>query len=123
MRPRLFTAENLAAVRQPHLAVRGFNEAAALHRGKPRLDRRLQGRSPAASMRPRLFTAENLTDANGNRSGNHRFNEAAALHRGKPARQWGNVQYGVRASMRPRLFTAENPSTITRYGLVDSRLQ
>ncbi len=35
MRPRLFTAENLARLARLQTRQAGFNEAAALHRGKP----------------------------------------------------------------------------------------
>ncbi len=59
MRPRLFTAENGEAEAEEQAREWGFNEAAALHRGKPAL---------------RRTTCRAL----------HRFNEAAALHRGKP---------------------------------------
>ena len=60
MRPRHYTAENAASLAGADAAASGFNEAAALHRGKP--------------VR-RSATGGGCT---------WRFNEAAALHRGKP---------------------------------------
>ena len=58
MRPRLFTAENGCMPSASHSAMSGFNEAAALHRGKREAELAAKRRR-LASMRPRLFTAEN----------------------------------------------------------------
>ena len=59
-----------------------FNEAAALHRGKP---------PPVRRQSAATFS----------------FNEAAALHRGKPGMVVRH-EAGHLASMRPRHYTAEN---------------
>ena len=59
MRPRHYTAENITGGVPTTQRIMGFNEAAALHRGK------LPQRGGAtidvhsASMRPRHYTAEN----------------------------------------------------------------
>ena len=83
MRPRHYTAEN--ATRPPTRSTRCtcFNEAAALHRGKPSARHGALGRRPLASMRPRHYTAENERSASARCEPPARFNEAAALHRGK----------------------------------------
>ena len=83
MRPRHYTAENVAAHRHLRDDRERFNEAAALHRGKPALSSRETNGITSASMRPRHYTAEN------GRS------DDPAMHR-------------VCASMRPRHYTAEN---------------
>ena len=59
MRPRHYTAEN-DLVRAVHAMVEaGFNEAAALHRGKPWMNMSMSPMTDSASMRPRHYTAEN----------------------------------------------------------------
>ncbi len=58
MRPRRFAAENFERWKRENAAYLGFNEAAAIRRGK----REVEGEgavSGSASMRPRRFAAEN----------------------------------------------------------------
>ena len=71
---------------------RSFNEAAALHRGKPPRWRRCC--APWST----------------------RFNEAAALHRGKPFQYLQKRKGQILASMRPRHYTAENEVDETYIG-------
>ena len=93
MRPRHYTAENPSRALAAHHLPHGFNEAAALHRGKP-------GHAST-------FMGANTS-----------FNEAAALHRGKPMMEIRKYQLLNRASMRPRHYTAENKITFAfRAGL------
>ena len=61
MRPRLITAENACTATAAAGDRYGFNEAAAHHRGEPKLAP-LHPRRVRASMRPRLITAENGGD-------------------------------------------------------------
>ena len=61
-----------------------FNEAAARCRGKPRVDRPLEGAAEDASMRPRPDAAENLSFIARPGQPAAGFNEAAARCRGKP---------------------------------------
>ena len=59
MRPRHYTAENAACLRSSDSTARGFNEAAALHRGKRTPHDTERDGIMRASMRPRHYTAEN----------------------------------------------------------------
>ena len=83
MMPRLFTADVWtlnATVTAPGFR---FNDAAAVHRGCPGPDARVD-LVGAASMMPRLFTAD-VPRSHGRSAGNYRrFNDAAAVHRGCP---------------------------------------
>ena len=109
-----------------------FNEAAALHRGKPQESAIEEGVSMSASMRPRHYTAGNrdhveplysmagasmrprhYTAGNRWRCRARRprrscFNEAAALHRGKLRALVDDDVARFHASMRPRHYTAGN---------------
>ena len=59
MRPRHYTAENSASGRRFSRGCAGFNEAAALHRGKRGAADAVALPARRASMRPRHYTAEN----------------------------------------------------------------
>ena len=78
MRPRHYTAENPTARPPGRRRCRRFNEAAALHRGKP-----------PCTADPRHRQS--------------RFNEAAALHRGKPIRCGHRPYHGLSKSERWRI--------------------
>ena len=84
MRPRHYTAENIVEPCQWHASPSGFNEAAALHRGKLGWLDAMVKAGQVASMRPRHYTAENQ------------------------AAQAATLGPYTQASMRPRHYTAEN---------------
>ena len=86
MRPRHYTAENALTAAWQQRKRAGFNEAAALHRGK-RPSAVPDGVEDVASMRPRHYTAEN-----------------EQMHGGDFVKP--------RASMRPRHYTAENDAVL-----------
>ena len=111
------------------LSASSFNEAPALHGGKPEEDEACKGKQEA-SMRPPHYTGENRAASIGNTL-LRCFNEAPALHGGKrppadrnrrqrpasmrPPHYTGEndgmaqvVQVGSQASMRPPHYTGEN---------------
>ena len=59
MRPRHYAAENHCVRESAQCLKRGFNEAAALRRGKRVARRARHHLGDAASMRPRHYAAEN----------------------------------------------------------------
>ena len=91
--PRHYAAENTCAVVPRVTTGWGFNEAAALRRGKPGI-RYIHDQTYGASM-------------------------AAALRRGKPRSVLQSVN--GRASMRPRHYAAENADAVATFAYVPCR--
>ncbi len=84
----------------------GFNEAAALHRGKRHMSINVDQSRSSFNEAAALHRGKPASLPSPTRS-TRCFNEAAALHRGKLHGEPSWDQH-ERASMRPRLFTAEN---------------
>ena len=124
MRPRHYTAENpYTGGRSEKLRTR-FNEAAALHRGKPARWSCFPARKRTCfNEAAALHRGKPGSSACRPCSRPSRFNEAAALHRGKPRLNAGAPLLNAHASMRPRHYTAENLARAARSASATCMLQ
>ena len=85
MRPPHYTGENKARMENTN-SICSFNEAPALHGGKPQRVLDVGRRVGGASMRPPHYTGENWKCSAVSAEGMICFNEAPALHGGKRRR-------------------------------------
>ena len=92
------------------LAHEGFNDAAALRRGKHGSKDVLRT-VRQASMMPRHYAAENRRWRSFTGLCNSSFNDAAALRRGKHFSTYPKAPVRI-ASMMPRHYAAENAMTV-----------
>ena len=94
MRPPHYTGEDPTRCPRPPPSCRGFNEAPALHGGRPVWLPEEWKEPMTASMRPPHYTGEDAVEAAIRRGGCAGFNEAPRITRGKTT-WFGNLDAGA----------------------------